>query len=69
MNTVPEENEQFRAKVIMEPNPYTLSTVSTVGDIGDALTAGFSVFPLLNKSKQLVGMISSNFLIVLLRNK
>jgi hypothetical protein len=53
----------------MTEDPYTLENVPTVKAIGLALRSGYSSFPVLNRSKQLIGMISSNFLIVLLKHK
>lgn len=53
----------------MKENPYTLRTVPTVLELKDALTLGYKSFPLLNNSGQLVGMISSNFLVVLIKEQ
>ena len=53
----------------MREKPYTLPTVATVSEIADALQMGYKSFPVLNRSGQLVGMISSNFLIVLLHEQ
>ena len=49
-NEAPSENCQIRAKIIMTESPYTLMTVPTAGEIGDALATGYSVFPILNMS-------------------
>lgn len=57
---------RLRAKVVMSDYPVTLEIVSTVADIGKAIDTGFSVFPVINRSGQIVGMIASNFLIVLI---
>lgn len=69
IDKVPKGNQNLRAKVIMRENPYTLKTVSTVLELKDALSLGYKSFPLLNNSGQLVGMISSNFLVVLIKEQ
>lgn len=66
---MPEENRNLVAKVIMKEFPVTLRTVPTVKEVSDALFHGYRVFPVLNKSRQLVGQISSDFLIVLIKHR
>ena len=68
-SSVPNENVNLRARVVMKENPVTLQNVTKVSDIAHALKFGFRSFPIMNMSKQLVGMISSNFLITLIENK
>jgi hypothetical protein len=53
----------------MKEYPVTLEGVTTVEEIHKALDFGFRRFPVINKSGQLVGSISANFLIVLIKNK
>ena len=52
----------------MKPNPVTLTSVPTVKDVYDALSRGYKSYPITNLSGQLVGNISANFLIVILKN-
>ena len=68
-NHVPKENTNLRAKVIMKEEPVTISIVAKVSDIAHVLKFGYKSYPVLNSSKQLVGMISHNFLIVLINQK
>ena len=51
----------------MTEEPYTITIVPTTQEIADALMTKHAVFPVLNMSGQLVGQITSNFLVVLLR--
>lgn len=63
---MPLENRNLVGRVIMKPNPVTLTSVPTVKDIYDALSLGYKSYPITNLSGQLVGNIPANFLIVLL---
>lgn len=49
-DTVPKENENMLAKMIMTSNPYTVECLMTVEQIGRALTTKFSSFPVINKA-------------------
>ena len=53
----------------MKSNPLTLTCVPTVKEIQKALITGFSTFPIINESGFLIGNISKNFLVVLMKNK
>jgi len=66
---MPEENRNLVGRVIMKPNPVTLTSVPTVKDIYDALSLGYKSYPITNLSGQLVGNIPANFLVVLLREQ
>jgi len=68
-DNVPEVNKNVRAINIMRRNPATLSTLASVEDIACMLRKGYAQFPVLNRSGQLVGSISSNFLIVLVEKE
>mmetsp|Transcript_3406 Transcript_3406/g.5749 ORF Transcript_3406/g.5749 Transcript_3406/m.5749 type:complete len:185 (+) Transcript_3406:1549-2103(+) len=68
-NHVPFQNHNLRAKVVMKENPTTLPIIPSVQEIGEALQKGFKSFPVINISGQLVGTISSNFLIVLIKKE
>lgn len=66
---MPDENLNLVGRVIMKPNPTTLTSVPTVKDVYDALSLGYKSYPITNLSGQLVGNISANFLIVILQNQ
>ena len=68
-NTVPKINRNLLAKILMAPDPIALVVVPSVYSIYEALKSGHNSFPIVNRSGQLVGLISSNFLIVLLEKK
>jgi hypothetical protein len=53
----------------MKKDPITLESLPKVRDVLDALKAGHPMFPVLNRSGQLIGKISSNYLIVLIEQK
>ena len=53
----------------MASNPTTLVVVPSVYQCIEALKTGHNSFPIVNRSGQLVGQISSNFLIVLIGKK
>jgi predicted transcriptional regulator len=67
-NHVPKQNENLRAKIIMKTDPITLTVVPTVKEISEALLCGYKSFPVMNNSNQLIGTISSNFLVILIEN-
>jgi hypothetical protein len=69
LEDVPHENKNLKARVIMAENPKTLSVVPTVREILVALQTSHPTFPVLNISKQLIGSVSANFLIILLENE
>jgi len=52
----------------MSDDPSVLGLVPKVSTIMEALKTGHARFPVLNKSKQVVGVIPANFLIVLIEN-
>jgi hypothetical protein len=66
---VPKINENLRAKLVMKDQVISLSLIPTVEEIGQALIYGYKCFPVLNQQGQLVGNISSNFLVVLIQQK
>ena len=53
----------------MHDNPVTINSVPTVREIYDALSHGYKCYPVTNKAGQLIGNISANFLIVLIREE
>ena len=57
------------AKIIMAPNPTTLVVVPSVYQCYEALKTGHNSFPIVNRSGQLIGQISANFLIVLIQKR
>jgi hypothetical protein len=69
LEDVPLENKNLKARVIMAENPITLSVVPTVKEIIAALKTKHPMFPVLNISRQLIGSISANFLVILLENE
>lgn len=69
LEDVPLENKNLKARVIMAENPITLSVVPTVKEIIAALRTKHPMFPVLNISRQLIGSISANFLVILLENE
>jgi len=69
LEDIPNENKNLKARVIMAENPTTLSVVPTVKEIIGALKTKHPMFPVLNISKQLIGSVSANFLIILLENE
>lgn len=68
-HAVPSVNQNLRAKMLMEPNPISLSIVSKVSEIDNALSYGYAYFPVINKSNHVVGCISSDIVITLIQNK
>lgn len=65
----PDPNRQIRAETIMSPKVITLRTVESVKKIYEALQSPHHGFPVVNMSGQVVGLISKNYLIVLIKNK
>lgn len=65
-SAAPDINTNLMAKVIMAPNPVTLVVVPSVYQCFEALKTGHNSFPIVNRSGQLVGQISANFIIVLI---
>jgi CBS-domain-containing membrane protein len=53
----------------MNPQVHTLKTVDSVRNLLKALKTGHHAFPLLNSKGYLVGIIPSNFIIILLTSK
>ena len=53
----------------MKPNPVTLPCIAQVSQIEQALVFGYTYFPVINNKDQIVGMISSDFIIVLLKQQ
>jgi hypothetical protein len=47
---MPEENLNLVGRVIMKPNPVTLTSVPTVKDVFDALSLGYRSYPITNLS-------------------
>ena len=69
MNKVPRQNINLRASVIMKQDPVSLKVVTTVKDLQEALAHGYRQYPVMNNAGQMVGAISTNFLIILVENK
>ena len=55
--------------MLMQEFPVSLKCVASVQEIADALTFGFSYYPIVNKSGAVVGSIPYNFLITLIKNR
>ena len=67
---VPHKNKFYRAEKIMNPNVVSLNCVDTVENIYDQIkNSGHHGFPIVNKSNRAVGLIFSNYLLVLIKNK
>jgi hypothetical protein len=66
---VPQSNRLIRAENIMAEKVITLRSVDTVKRIYEALKSPHHGFPVVNYSGQVIGLISKNFLIVLMRRK
>ena len=69
INHVPHCNRLLRAEKIMCREVHSLQVVDTVENIQKACQTRHSAFPVLNKTGRVVGLISKNFLIVLIANK
>jgi chloride channel 3/4/5 len=68
-HSVPAVNKNLRAKMLMKPFPVTLECVAKVSDIERALEFGYTYFPVINLSGQVVGSICADFLIVLIEQR
>lgn len=68
-SSVPSINSSLMAKIVMKPNPIALVVVPSVNQIHEALKSGHNTFPIVNRSGQLVGQISANFICVLLEKR
>lgn len=67
---VPRENEHMVAKDIMSENVKSLKRICKVSDVHKALKCEeFNGFPVLDNNGKLLGLISRNFLIIILKNK
>lgn len=66
---VPDININLRAKVIMKEHVVSIGVIPTVEELGNALSFGYKCYPVINQKGQLVGNVSSNFLIVLIKNQ
>ena len=66
-SSAPDINSNLLAKIIMKENPVTLVLVPSVYQCYEALKTGHNSFPIINRSGQLIGQISANFLVVLIR--
>lgn len=53
----------------MQSHPITLSVVPKVSEIENALSFGYTYYPVVNTSGHVVGSICSDFLITLLEQK
>jgi len=53
----------------MKPNVYTMRAITPVKVISEALAGTtYNGFPIVDKDKKLIGMITRDYLIVLLKN-
>lgn len=68
-SSAPDINSNLMAKVVMASKPVTLVVVPSVYQCYEALKTGHNSFPIVNRSGQLVGQISANFIIVLIKRK
>lgn len=66
-SSAPDINSNLLAKIIMKENPTTLVLVPSVFQCYEALKTGHNSFPIINRSGQLIGQISANFLVVLIQ--
>ena len=67
---IPGPCKNLKAGDIMAANPLVLKGVSTVAEVINALEGNnHHAFPLVNKSKMLIGIIPRNFMMVLIREK
>ena len=57
------------AEMMMSKKLVVLQRVDTVENIAKACIAGHHSFPVVNASGNLIGMIPSNFLIVIIKNR
>ena len=66
---VPEPNRLIRAENIMADKVITLKTVDSLKRVYEALRSPHHGFPVVNYSGQVIGLISKNYLITLVRRK
>ena len=66
---VPPENRLIRAENIMAKKVISLRSVETVKNIYAALKSPHHGFPVVNINGQVIGLISKNFLVVLIANR
>lgn len=69
VDEVPGPCQKLLASKIMSKNVVTLDRVASLKDVRDALKAGHHSFPVVNSKGHVIGLIPSNFLIVIVRNK
>ena len=67
-NFAPKKTQNITAFEVMTPKPITVEGIITVEYLMTVLKKTFSMFPVLNRAGNLVGMIPKNFIIVLLEN-
>jgi len=68
-STVPHCNRLIRAEQFMAKDVVQLRTVETVSNIFKACQSEHSAFPVTNRTGRVVGLISKNYLIILLSLK
>lgn len=66
---IPEGCKDIIAEEMMSTKLVSLERVDTLSNILKALKSGHHGFPVTNASGYLVGMIPSNFLVILIKNK
>lgn len=67
-NYCPKSQRDVTAFQIMSHNPVTVEGIIAVQYLTKLLQSGFSSFPVMNSSGNIVGVIPKNFLIVLIEN-
>jgi predicted transcriptional regulator len=67
--SVPAVNRMIRAENIMSKKVVSLRSVETVKNIYAALKSSHHGFPVTNINGQVIGLISKNFLVVLIANR
>jgi len=67
-NFAPKKTQNVTAFEVMTPKPITVEGIITVEYLMTVLKKPFSMYPVLNRAGNLVGMIPKNFIIVLLEN-
>jgi CBS-domain-containing membrane protein len=66
---VPEPCKGITAEVMMSTRIVILKRVDTVENIFWALKSGHHAFPVVNAAGNMIGIIPSNFLIILIKNR